>query len=799
MKETVCMVPFGPRTSKKMRLFTGLICILMGFPIQVNCSEKPLPLTRKSTDANRAARLQSWIFDPLVVSSSGDQTVSLRVQTNGSAPEVKLLFASGAVRLLDPQGNGLFTTTLSHDEVFYGNWQQYVDRNYIGQLDLGLGEIYPLTINVDDGGLPEAGVLDLDETTRVSPRIVNFRIPNQGPTQLNIEEVTRLFYQHFPDEYDFMNVVTAAAGPGKTYFINVRNSVLGLGLGLFDQTARYGSSGRLEGIVGIPNPMHFDLAGPEYLRMLGYNWMNYSQSLLLAGATPHWPVSTLAAGIMGFQPPGSNEFHVFPYELIVCDSVVPYGGCDGEYILMPVLSPLVYNSMERYLMGLIPASSVGTYRVFQNQHQKVCLICQVNGPFLSYGVNDLQNLHGPRIPDAMESRKNFRTATVVVSGDRLLSPLEMRHFDHMAARGEASGQLPYSRDDGSWITYPFRPATGGNGSLEALITDSLIPNINEGLNGVWYDDELPGQGFFVDVYPQSKTLFIGWFTYETLRPEERESRMGDAYHRWMTAFGEYSANRADLTLYRTIGGVFNSGDPVQNLEIGKLVFSLNDCSHAEIAYDIDAILRDGQISISRITNDHAALCETLQPDPVNRLTEPTETGPDSLLTATPAEKASQATAGAAFHPNSETFQINEGLSGTWFNPDWPGQGFFIDVMAVQEKVFVGWFTFDTERLYESGPNYSMGDLNQRWLTALGDYQGNQAFLELALTSGGVFLSEQSPATSREYGVLDLEFSDCETATVRYEIPELNMVGKFPLQKISDETHKTCEILAADPP
>jgi hypothetical protein len=43
----------------------------------------------------------------------------------------------------------------------------------------------------------------------------------------------------------------------------------------------------------------------------------------------------------------------------------------------------------------------------------------------------------------------------------------------------------------------------------------------------------------------------------------------------------------------------------------------------------------------------------------------------------------------------DTFQINPGLSGAWFNPDTVGQGFFVDVLPDTDLVFMSWFTYDT--------------------------------------------------------------------------------------------------------
>ncbi|MFC1720341.1 hypothetical protein ACFL00_04290 [Pseudomonadota bacterium] len=784
----------------KSRAGVMFLCTMMGFSIQsitaqdARLSPTYIPNTLQQT------HLRYWTFDPLVISSSGTQNVSLHVQTDGPVPKVKLVLANGSVKQLVSEGGGKFSIILLPADTLHAQWQKYVKRNYVGQLDLGGGEVYPLSIGVDDGSIPEVSVLDLDETTRISPRIVNFLIPGVNPAQVNLAEVTRLFYQHFPDEFDFINIVTTAADSRGSYFINVSNSTLGLGLELFDRTSTFGSSGRLEGIVGIPNPMHLDLASSEYLRMLGYNWMNYSQHPYLAGATPHWPISTLANGIMGYQDQRSDEFRPFPYYIQKeWVGFFPLAWWTGDYILKTKSSPPFFNYMEQYLMGLIPASQVPSNFILKNQNQAICNLCKLKGPVVTFDIDHLQSDLGSRVPDAATSRKNFRVATIVVSNDRLLSPQEIRHFDFMAERGEATGELPYSKDDITGFTNPFRTATSKKGTLEALITNELGPNINEGLNGSWYDPELPGQGFFINVLPASKRMFIGWFTYETWRREPRESRMGDAYQRWMTAVGEYYANRANLTLYRTTGGEFNSTLPTENTEIGTLVFKIEDCGHLNIEYDIDVDDRLGQISLSRIAGDNAAWCEELQSNPSSMLPATSATSEARVVTA---DRARQASRPAETEPASvatDSFRITEGLNGAWFNPDWPGQGFFIDVLPVQQQVFAGWFTFDTERLYANWPSYSLGDPNQRWLTASGEFQGNQAHLELVLTSGGELLSKQAPVTNQEYGTLDLEFSDCETAIAHYTIPELAMEGTIPLKRISNENTETCQLRVARPP
>jgi hypothetical protein len=68
---------------------------------------------------------------------------------------------------------------------------------------------------------------------------------------------------------------------------------------------------------------------------------------------------------------------------------------------------------------------------------------------------------------------------------------------------------------------------------------------------------------------------------------------------------------------------------------------------------------------------------------------------------------------------------------------------------------------------------------------------------MSLTSGGAFLYKQFPVTNQEYGILNLEFSDCETATAHYEIVDLGISGAIPLKKLSNENTQACEKMAGN--
>jgi hypothetical protein len=112
-------------------------------------------------------------------------------------------------------------------------------------------------------------------------------------------------------------------------------------------------------------------------------------------------------------------------------------------------------------------------------------------------------------------------------------------------------------------------------------------------------------------------------------------------------------------------------------------------------------------------------------------------------------------------------------------------------------VFLAWFTFDVERPPEDVTS-QLGDPGHRWLTAQGPYQGNTANLTVFVTSGGVFDSNDPPATTDTGGdgTIKLEFADCENGLVSYEITSLGISGEIPIERIVQDNVALCELLGS---
>ena len=141
------------------------------------------------------------------------------------------------------------------------------------------------------------------------------------------------------------------------------------------------------------------------------------------------------------------------------------------------------------------------------------------------------------------------------------------------------------------------------------------------------------------------------------------------------------------------------------------------------------------------------------------------------------------------------FLINAGLNDAWYYTGTNGQGFLIAVLPDAKLMFVAWFTYDTERPPED-VTALLGEPGHRWLTAQGPYDEDKANLTIFMTEGGVFdAAEPVPSTDPAgYGTMTLEFADCATGLVNYEITSLGISGEIPIQRIVPDNVPLCETL-----
>jgi len=143
------------------------------------------------------------------------------------------------------------------------------------------------------------------------------------------------------------------------------------------------------------------------------------------------------------------------------------------------------------------------------------------------------------------------------------------------------------------------------------------------------------------------------------------------------------------------------------------------------------------------------------------------------------------------------FRITHAMAGSWYDPPTSGQGFFIDVFDNLNDMFLAWFTYDLERP-DPAVAAMIGDPGHRWMTAYGDFDGGTAELNITWTSGMVFDSPNPPASNESDGTITVEFSDCLSGQVTYDLGSAGVSGQFPIQRLANDALDLCQSLLTGP-
>jgi hypothetical protein len=138
-------------------------------------------------------------------------------------------------------------------------------------------------------------------------------------------------------------------------------------------------------------------------------------------------------------------------------------------------------------------------------------------------------------------------------------------------------------------------------------------------------------------------------------------------------------------------------------------------------------------------------------------------------------------------------EMNQGLTDAWFEVTTDGQGFLITVFPEISQVFLAWFTYDTERPPEDVMAI-LGEPGHRWLTAQGEYSGNEALLDVWMAEGGVFDSSEPAPSLRKDGEIILKFTTCNSGSVNYDIPSISRRGRISLERIVLDNVSLCHAL-----
>jgi hypothetical protein len=395
-------------------------------------------------------------WDPMAVRTNRTANITLELLTSGAVSGVRLDYANGGSIALTQSSPNRWSASVPAAKVLDGYASDDVNHNVVGFVRLlGSGGQTLTSLNsiiqVIDDRVPAVAVRNLPSSARATPRILNLFRP--GIDVDGVQSAVQQLYGYFHDDFDFVQVVFAEPSyPANRYHFAVRNDVSGIGLVILNNAPGYGSAGKLQGITVFPVDFFFDTAETAFSHELGHQWVMFLKNgSLLPG--PHWPPSTMARGIMGFNIPGSNVGGDFPYAITPVTATT--ARTDNSTTTQE------FSDFDLYLMGFIPPSQVAPGIVVQGTPCGGCVL-----PSSTITINDVIATNGARSPDWNSAKKSFRIATVVISRDRLLTDDEMAVLEYFAARGESSVALPFTSGLARGTTKPFSVATRGIGHVD---------------------------------------------------------------------------------------------------------------------------------------------------------------------------------------------------------------------------------------------------------------------------------------------------------------------------------------------
>ena len=115
------------------------------------------------------------------------------------------------------------------------------------------------------------------------------------------------------------------------------------------------------------------------------------------------------------------------------------------------------------------------------------------------------------------------------------------------------------------------------------------------------------------------------------------------------------------------------------------------------------------------------------------------------------------------------FDIEQGISGVWYDPAHDGEGWFVELLD-EKTALVYWFTYT--------PPAVGGDQAQAWIGGLGEINGSSIVVPTAsswISTGPPFGPDFNPdqVELRPWGNFTLSFSGCNSGVMYYQSDDMD--------------------------
>lgn len=272
--------------------------------------------------------------------------------------------------------------------------------------------------------------------------------------------VSKKVYEYFKDDFDFIFIFADedVKPDGVPYGTNrsAKRDIDGLGGILYDETATYGSAGRLKSVLYLPL-IKYVQNGP-FLHEISHHWAN--KGFIPSTVATHWGYSSAGGQLGGFD------------ELVDLGNGSYLGrlnGKDGFGTFANGGNSVPYSNVELYLMGMIPKSDLEAILVAENPENAEGIGVFTADKITTYTPESLFNQHGARSPSYADSQKSFKAITVIISTSPISDErIEMTNsnLENFVKHGEPSAEWGSSNN--------FWMATGGVGSFDVSIKNENL-------------------------------------------------------------------------------------------------------------------------------------------------------------------------------------------------------------------------------------------------------------------------------------------------------------------------------------
>ncbi len=459
--------------------------------------------TIRNTPAVVSQNTANFLLEVII----GGKPSSIEFEFDGNPTRVKLV--DNGTNGDKVANDGTYSITINKPSA---GWNQNKVLGYIYSFENGVQQSkYNFFTEVRSADMPTPVIRKITDKIQITDYIFNIVDEVGSKDFANEIGISKEFYKYHRDDYDFLNFILVPGYTDNRFHSNLRNAVQGIGQINLDAGQQYGSAARLKGFNYAPQLSIFDGINDGFSHETGHQWINYAKTSFLKDGLPHFPASNIANSVMGISIGGAGGAGGgFRFEFIE----------EGNnYRLVPKTEAnnYIFNDWELYLMGLLPASEVKTQAiVFKDQSKYPTVFLYPKTDFNYYTINDFITQVGKRVPDFVDSQKQFTMATIVVS-ERLLNEDEMAYLNHNLKRTESNVAVEIRNGLITSLAKPFRFATGDRATLRTLLNTNancatvpakpsilsnnlkfcdgsqaeLSVNLNSGEQAIWYFRGVP--------------------------------------------------------------------------------------------------------------------------------------------------------------------------------------------------------------------------------------------------------------------------------------------------------------------